>query len=88
MQTNSCDARSYAKNPRLDSMNWATSMAAARDSAADLPRVTRGRRLHLHRCDERRFGPVRFELFFGSFSLQWKSYCCHRDGAHVLTISR
>jgi hypothetical protein len=42
-------------------------MAAACDSAADLPRVTRGRRLH--RCDER-IDPVRFELFFGSFSLQ------------------
>jgi hypothetical protein len=27
------------------------------------------------------FGPVRFELFFGSFSLQQKSYCCHRNGA-------
>jgi hypothetical protein len=26
MQTNSCDARSYAKNPRLDFINWAMSM--------------------------------------------------------------
>jgi hypothetical protein len=38
--------------PRLDFINSAMSMAAACDSAADLPRVTRGRRLH--RCDERK----------------------------------
>ena len=36
----------------LDFINWAMSMAAACDSAADLPRVTRGR--GLHRCDERK----------------------------------
>ena len=45
------DARSYAKSPRQDCINWAMSMAAC-DSAADLPRVTRGRRLR--RCDERK----------------------------------
>jgi hypothetical protein len=38
--------------PRLDFINWAMSMAAACDSAADLPRVTRGRLLR--RCDERK----------------------------------
>jgi hypothetical protein len=36
------------------------SMAAACDSAADLPKVTRERRLH--RCDERKISSVRFSI--------------------------
>ncbi len=36
------DARSYAKSPRRDFINWAMSMAAVCDSAADLPRVYSG----------------------------------------------
>jgi len=38
------------------------------ESAADLPRVTRG--AVFTAPTKERFGPVRFELFFGSFSLQ------------------
>jgi hypothetical protein len=54
--------------PRLDFINWAMSMAAACDSAAELPRVTRG--AVLTAATKEKCGPVRFELFFGSCSLQ------------------
>jgi hypothetical protein len=54
--------------PRQDFINWEISMAAACDSAADLPRVTRG--AVFTAATKEKFGPVRFELYFGSFSLQ------------------
>jgi hypothetical protein len=65
---------------RLDFINWAMSMTTACDSAAELPRVTLG--AVFTAATKESFGPVRFELFFGSFSLQSKSCCYHRDGAH------
>jgi hypothetical protein len=46
------------------------SMAAAYESAADLPRVYWGG-ADFTTATKERFGPVRFDFFFGSFSLHW-----------------
>jgi high affinity Mn2+ porin len=45
------DGNSYAKDPRVDFMNWAMWAAAAYDFPADLPGMTRGAVVELNRKD-------------------------------------
>src|ERR1700738_3734343 len=45
------DGNSYAKDPRLDFMNWAMWSSAAYDFPADLPGYTRGAAVELNRKD-------------------------------------
>jgi hypothetical protein len=63
------NARSYAKSAPPRFHKWAMSMAAACDSAADLPRVTCA---VFTAATKERFGPVRFELFLAAFRCSGK----------------
>jgi hypothetical protein len=66
--------------PRQDFINSVMSMAAACDSAADLPKVI-GRRSRLHRCDDRKVLSCARRINL------WQLFRCRRNPAAAIPMA-